>query len=101
MCAPSLVEIAPGVPELCPDIHTHTSILYRYRLAHFPGAARVFIYPSLIVMCVPSLAEIVHLDGIFSITTSTLVGGTLPTRRLIYIITVFFFANRTLVNIRN
>jgi hypothetical protein len=24
MCVPSLVEIAPGVPELCPDIHTYT-----------------------------------------------------------------------------
>jgi hypothetical protein len=26
MCVPSLVEIASGVPELCPDIHTQTSI---------------------------------------------------------------------------
>jgi hypothetical protein len=26
MCVPSLVEIAPGVRELCPDTHTHTSI---------------------------------------------------------------------------
>jgi hypothetical protein len=24
MCVPSLVEIAPSVPELCPDTHTHT-----------------------------------------------------------------------------
>jgi hypothetical protein len=24
MCVPSLVEIAPGVPELCLDIHKHT-----------------------------------------------------------------------------
>jgi hypothetical protein len=24
MCVPNLVEIATGVPELCPDIHTHT-----------------------------------------------------------------------------
>jgi hypothetical protein len=34
MCVPSLVEIAPGVPELCPDIHTYiyTNIhFYRYR----------------------------------------------------------------------
>jgi hypothetical protein len=26
-------------------------------LAYFPGVARVFIYPSLIVICVPSLAD--------------------------------------------
>jgi hypothetical protein len=33
MCVQSLVEMAPGVPELCPDIHTHTNInFYRYRL---------------------------------------------------------------------
>jgi hypothetical protein len=50
-------------------------------LAYFPGVARVFIYPSLIVICVPSLAEIAHLDGIFSIITSTLLGGTLFPRR--------------------
>jgi hypothetical protein len=37
-------------------------------------------------MCVPSLAEVAHLDGIFSLITSTLFGGTLPTRRLIYIL---------------
>jgi hypothetical protein len=55
-------------------------------LAYFPGVARVFIYPNLIVMCVPSLAEVAHLDGIFSIITSTLLGGTLPTRRLIYVL---------------
>jgi hypothetical protein len=67
--------------------HTHTHIhFYRYRLAHFPGVALVFIYPNLIVVCVPSLAEIGHLDGIFSIITSTLLGGTSPTRRLIYIL---------------
>jgi hypothetical protein len=47
-------------------------------LAYFPGDARVFIYPNLIVICVPSLTEIAHLDGIFSIITSTLLGGTLP-----------------------
>jgi hypothetical protein len=55
-------------------------------LVYFPGVARVFIYPNLIVICVPSLAEIAHLDGIFSIITSTLHGGTLPTRGLIYIL---------------
>jgi hypothetical protein len=59
--------------------------VYR-RLAYFPGDARVFIYLNLIVICVPSLVEIAHLDGIFSIITSTLLGGTLPTRRLIYIL---------------
>jgi hypothetical protein len=47
---------------------------------------RVFIYPNLIVICVPRFAEIVHLDDILSIITSTLLGGTLPTRRLIYIL---------------
>jgi hypothetical protein len=52
----------------------------------FPGFARVFIYPNLIVIYVPSLTEIAHLGGIFSIITSTLLGGTLPTRRLIYIL---------------
>jgi hypothetical protein len=24
ICVPSLVEVAPGVPELCSNIHTHT-----------------------------------------------------------------------------
>jgi hypothetical protein len=57
-----------------------------FKLAYFPGVARVFIYPNLIVICVPSLAEIAHLDGIISIITSTLLGGTLPTRGLIYIL---------------
>jgi hypothetical protein len=28
ICVPSLVEIAPGVPELCSNIHTHP-LLYR------------------------------------------------------------------------
>jgi hypothetical protein len=57
-----------------PKIH-----LYIYNiLAYFPGVARVFIYPNLIAMCVPSLAEIAQLDGTFSIITSTLLGGTLP-----------------------
>jgi hypothetical protein len=55
-------------------------------LAYFPGVARVFIYPNLIVICVPNLAEIAHLDAIFSIIISTLLGGALPTRRLIYIL---------------
>jgi hypothetical protein len=32
-------------------------------LDYFPGVARVFIYPNLIVICLPSLAEIAHLDG--------------------------------------
>jgi hypothetical protein len=31
-------------------------------LGYFPGVAQVFIYPNLIVICVPSLAEIVHLS---------------------------------------
>jgi hypothetical protein len=67
--------------------HTHTSIyIYIDILAYFPGVARVFIYPNLIVICVPNLAEIAHLGGILSIITSTLLGGTLPTRRLIYIL---------------
>jgi hypothetical protein len=61
-----------------------TVVLYLFKLAYFPSVARVFIYPSLIVICVPSLTEIAHLDDIFSIITSTLLGGTLPTRRLIY-----------------
>jgi hypothetical protein len=63
-----------------------TTALKFNRLAYFPGDARVFIYPNLIVICVPSLAEIAHLDGIFSIITSMLLGGTLPARRLIYIL---------------
>jgi hypothetical protein len=49
-----------------------------YILAYFAGVGRVFIYPNLIVIYVPSLAEIAHLDGIFSVITSTLLGGTLP-----------------------
>jgi hypothetical protein len=61
-------------------------VCFIYLLAYFPGVARIFIYPNLIVICVPSLAEIAHLDGIFSIITSPLLGGTLPTRRLIYIL---------------
>jgi hypothetical protein len=63
-----------------------TEVCIVYILAYFPGVARVFIYPNLIVICVPILAEIAHVDGIFSIITSTLLGGTLPTRRLIYIL---------------
>jgi hypothetical protein len=55
-------------------------------LAYFPGVARVFNYPNLIVICVPTLAEIAHLDGIFTIITSMLLDGILPTRRLIYIL---------------
>jgi hypothetical protein len=61
-------------------------MLFHRILAYFPGGARVFIYPNLIVICVPSLAEIAHLDGIFSIITFTPLGGTLPTRQLIYIL---------------
>jgi hypothetical protein len=56
-----------------------------YKLAYFSGVARVFIYPNLIAICVPSLAEIAHLDGILN-NNSTLLGGALPTRRLIYIL---------------
>jgi hypothetical protein len=51
--------------------------IYEYRLAYFPSIAWVFIYPNLIVICVPSLAKIAHFDGIFSIITSKLLGGTL------------------------
>jgi hypothetical protein len=36
---------------------THTSI-FMYVLAYFPVVVRVFIYPNLIVICVPSLIEI-------------------------------------------
>jgi hypothetical protein len=70
------------------QVHTAPFIYLRFilLLAYFPGVVRVFIYPNLMVICVPSLAEISHLDGIFSIITSTLLGGTLPTRRLIYIL---------------
>jgi hypothetical protein len=63
--------------------------VFRYALlglAYFPDVAQVFIYPNLIVICVPSSAEIACLDGIFSIITSTLLGGTLSTRGLIYIL---------------
>jgi hypothetical protein len=56
-----LVEIAPGVPELCWNIHTHKHtyiLVYSYSvLAYFPSVARVFIYPNIIVICVPSLAD--------------------------------------------
>jgi hypothetical protein len=39
--------------EVCP-----LNFWYFYRiLAYFPGIARVFIYPNLIVICVPSLAD--------------------------------------------
>jgi hypothetical protein len=44
------------------------STIYTYILADIPAVTRVFIYPNLIVICVPSLAD----------------SGTLPTRRLIY-----------------
>jgi hypothetical protein len=44
-----------------------TKIIYYYnKLAYFPGVARVYIYPNLIVICVPSLAEIAHLYGILN-----------------------------------
>jgi hypothetical protein len=36
------------------DIHLHYNYIL---LAYFPGVARVFIYPNLIVICVPSLAD--------------------------------------------
>jgi hypothetical protein len=32
-------------------------MVYIYILAYFPGVARVVIYPNLIVICVPSLAD--------------------------------------------
>jgi hypothetical protein len=48
-------------------------IEFHMLLAYFPGVAWLFIYPN-----VPSLTEIAHLDSIFSIITSTLLGGTLP-----------------------
>jgi hypothetical protein len=63
----------------------HGFCAYRYLycflyslLTYFPGVARVFIYPNLIAIYVPRLAEIAHLDGILSIITSTLLDGTLP-----------------------
>jgi hypothetical protein len=62
--------------------------IYIYIGTYFPGVARVFIYPNLIVMCVPSLAEIAHLGGILSIVTSTLLGGTLPTYCYIFTLTI-------------
>jgi hypothetical protein len=43
---------------------TYIAVMFYYILAYLPGVARVFIYPSLIVICVPSLAEIAHLHGI-------------------------------------
>jgi hypothetical protein len=58
--------------------YIHTSTLYIF--------TSLFPRPNLIVICVPSLAEIAHLDGIVSIIISTLLGGTLPTRRLIYML---------------
>jgi hypothetical protein len=61
-------------------------ILFIYSLALYPRRCSGIFYPNLTVICVPSLAEIAHLDGIFSIITSRLLGGTLPTRRLIYIL---------------
>jgi hypothetical protein len=92
-----LIEIEPkyfcqfSIPKfffIFKYINQSKNYIYNYIiiLAYFPGVARVFIYPNLILICVPSLAEIAHLDGIFSIITSTLLGGTLPTRRLIYIL---------------
>jgi hypothetical protein len=69
------------VNVICEDF-----VCFIFYYLYFPGVARVFICPNLIVICVPSLAEIAHLDGIFSIVTSTLLGGTLSTRRLIYIL---------------
>jgi hypothetical protein len=60
---------------------------YIYQLlAYFPGVARLFIYPNLIVICVLSMAEIAHLGGIFSIITSKFLGDTLRARRLMYIL---------------
>jgi hypothetical protein len=55
-----------------------SSAFFIYILPYFPGVSRVFIYPNLIVICVSSLAEIAHFNGIFSIITSTLLGGTYP-----------------------
>jgi hypothetical protein len=52
--------------------------IYIQVLAYFPGVAWVFIYPNLIVICVPSLTEIAHVDGIFSIITSTLLAVHYP-----------------------
>jgi hypothetical protein len=71
------------IPKFWSMCDTYT--VYK-QLAYFPGVARVFIYPNLIVICVTSLAEIAYIDGIFSIITSTLLGGTSPTRWLIYIL---------------
>jgi hypothetical protein len=71
----------------CPARHFHLALIAI--LAYFPGVARVFIYPSLIVICVPSLADNVY----------TLLGGILPTRRLIYIL-LHLRTNYTLTWIR-
>jgi hypothetical protein len=62
--------------------------IFYFLLGNFPGVARVFIYPNLVVIRVPSLAEIAHLDVIFSIITSTLVGGTSPTYCYIFALTI-------------
>jgi hypothetical protein len=42
-------------------MHVVFELMYMYhfitKLAYFPGVARVFIYPNLVVICVSSLAD--------------------------------------------
>jgi hypothetical protein len=47
ICVPSLVEIAPGVPELFPDIYTHTqtSIVTKYIFVNFTCPLRCVRIP--------------------------------------------------------
>jgi hypothetical protein len=73
------ITITDFIPVLLKQAFTmgKLSLYMDYQLIS-PGAAQVFIYPNLIVICVPSLTEIAHIDSIFSIITSTLLGGTLP-----------------------
>jgi hypothetical protein len=62
-----LVEIAPGVPELCPDIHTHThpdfkvlKYVYIIQKTLWPESARELYRPSgcrLSVKLVPTFAD--------------------------------------------
>jgi hypothetical protein len=51
ICVPSLVEIAPGVPDFCWNIHTYIHFCFIYIYIRFLAIH--------IVICVPSLVEIV------------------------------------------
>jgi hypothetical protein len=57
-CVPSLVEIAPGVPELCWNVHTHMHpfLFYTHTRTRTRARAR-FLYIH-IDICVPSMIEI-------------------------------------------